>query len=62
MRNRNLEQLFATYYDSESDDDLDACVRELHNLIQTQHCRTAQRKAFIRQIQKELTEREETLL
>ena len=43
-------------------DDLDACVRELHNLIQTQHCRTAQRKAFIRQIQKELTEREETLL
>lgn len=43
-------------------DDLDACVRELHNLIQTQHCRTSQRKSFIRQIQKELTEREETLL
>ena len=29
MQNRNLEQLFATYYDSESDDDLDACVEAL---------------------------------
>lgn len=41
-------------------DDLDSCVRNLHTLIQTQHCRTAQQTAFISKIQTELKEREET--
>ncbi len=41
-------------------DDLEACVTKLHTLIQTQHCRSTQQAAFIRKIQRELKEREET--
>ena len=41
-------------------DDLDTCVKDIHTLIQTQHCRTSQQKEFIARIQKELREREET--
>lgn len=41
-------------------DDLEACVTDMHTLIQTQHCRTAQQAGFIEKIQKELKEREET--
>ena len=40
-------------------DDLESCVRNMHTLIQTQRCRTAQQTAFIEKIQKELKEREE---
>ena len=41
-------------------DDLESCVTELHTLIRTQHCRTAQQAAFIEQIRSELKEREDT--
>ena len=41
-------------------DDLDSCVKELHTLIQTQHCRTSQQSEFIEKIQRELKELEET--
>ena len=41
-------------------DDLEMCVRELHTLIQTQHCRTSHQTAFIEKIRTELREREET--
>jgi len=41
-------------------DDLETCVRELHTLIQAQHCRTSHQTAFIEKIRTELREREET--
>lgn len=41
-------------------DDLESCVDEVHTLIQTQHSRTAQKKDFIKRIQKELKEREDS--
>lgn len=40
-------------------DDLDDCVRDLHDLIRTQHKRTFRQKEFISRIRGELQEREE---
>ena len=40
-------------------DDLDTCVRELHELIEKQRLRSAHQRDFIQRIQTELKEREE---
>lgn len=41
-------------------DDLDQCVEDLHRLLKAQHMQTSMQKDLIDNIQKELTEREET--
>ena len=43
-------------------DDLDTCVRQMHETIQSQHFMSCRQREFINHIQKELKEREETLV
>lgn len=43
-------------------DDLDTCVRQMHETIQSQHFMSCRQREFINHIQNELKEREETLV